>query len=148
MTTQFNMNPYASTPVEVSKETMTELETISLLRQMVEIQREQLNLARAIAMAHDATARWKAFLGRWQNDFPDLGPACKEAVPILERSYGALLLELSEYLRQNGMNALDNDFSLQEFLDKYGMRLAQLGTILNLVAPVADAVPPEGTPGL
>ena len=34
---------------------------------------------------------------------------------------------------------LDTDFALQEFLDKYGMRLAQLGTILNLVAPLAEA---------
>ena len=34
--------------------------------------------------------------------------------------------------------AIDNDFALQEFLDRYGMRLAQLGTILNLVAPLAE----------
>ncbi len=147
MTTQFNMNPYASTPVEVPKETMAALETITLLRQMVEMQREQLNLIRAIVAAHDATARWKGFLGRWQEDLPDLGLACREALPVLERTYGGLLMELSEFLRQNGMNALDNDFSLQEFLDKYGVRLAQLGTIVNLVAPVAEAVPPETTAG-
>lgn len=147
MTTQFNMNPYASTPVEVPKETMVSLETVSLLRQMVEMQREQLNLARAIAMAHDATARWKTFLGRWKGDFPDLGPACRDALPVLERTYGALLSEMSEYLRQGGPSALDNDFTLQEFLDKYGMRLTQLGTILNLVAPVAEAAPAEPTPG-
>ena len=147
MTTQFNMNPYASTPVEVPKETMANLETVSLLRQMVEMQREQLALARAIAMAHDATARWKGFLGRWKEAFPDLGPACREAMPTLERTYGALLAEMSEYLRQGGPDALDNDFTLQEFLDKYGMRLTQLGTILNLVGPVAEAAPPEPTPG-
>jgi hypothetical protein len=28
---------------------------------------------------------------------------------------------------------------LQDFLDRYGMRLAQLGTILNLVGPLAEA---------
>ena len=30
---------------------------------------------------------------------------------------------------------------MQEFLDRYGMRLAQLGTILNLVGPLADVTP-------
>ena len=147
MNSQFTMNPYAATPVEVPKETMAGLEFLSLLRQMVEMQREQLNLIRAAVGALDATARWKAFLGRRREDLPDLGPACREALPILEHTYGTILMELSEHLRQEGMNALDNDFSLQEFLDKYGARLAQLGTVLNLVAPVADAVPPEGTPG-
>jgi hypothetical protein len=33
---------------------------------------------------------------------------------------------------------------VQEFLDRYGMRLAQLGTILNLVAPLAEAGPSQG----
>ena len=34
---------------------------------------------------------------------------------------------------------LDTDFALQDFLDRYGMRLGQLGTIINLVAPLAEA---------
>lgn len=139
MTTQFNVNPYAVAPVEVPKDTMTGLEMVSLLRQMVEMQREQLHLARAIAMAHDQGARWRSFLTRWHTDFPELGVACRETLPILERTYGALLGELTEHLRQNDGDNLDSDFALQEFLDRYGMRLAQLGTLLNLVAPVAEA---------
>ena len=111
-------------------------ETVALLRQMLEVQREHLAYVRAI---HDAGSRWRAFVARWQQDFPDLAALCKEAVPHLERSYGALLAELAEHLREQGPGALDNDFSLQEFLDRYGMRLAQLGTILNLVAPLAEA---------
>jgi hypothetical protein len=30
---------------------------------------------------------------------------------------------------------------LQDFLDRYGLRLGQLGNILNLVAPLAEAGP-------
>ena len=58
---------------------------------------------------------------------------------VLEKSYAALMAELVEQLRQDGTSALETDFALQEFLDKYGMRLTQLGTILNLVAPLAEA---------
>lgn len=114
-------------------------ETIDLLRQLLDVQREQLQYQRAAAAAHDATSRWRAFLNRWQNDFPGLGEACRRALPLLERTYGRMIHELTERLADDGPDSLENDFSLQEFLDRYGMRLAQLGTILNLVAPLAEA---------
>lgn len=111
-------------------------EVAGLLKQILEVQREQLAFLRA---AHDASSRWRAFVARWREDFPDLATSCREAMPQLERSYGALIAELGEHLREQGSDGLDTDFSLQEFLDRYGMRLAQLGTILNIVAPLAEA---------
>jgi hypothetical protein len=117
-------------------------EVVDLLRQILEIQREQLTYQRAAAAAHDAVARWRAFLARWQQEFPDLSDGCRKALPHLERCYGQLIRDLTEKLTSDEDNGLDNDFALQEFLDRYGMRLAQLGTILNLVAPMAEAGPP------
>jgi hypothetical protein len=112
-------------------------EVVDLLKQLLEVQREQLTYQRAAAAAHDMTARWRAFLSRWQNEFPNLSDSCRRAMPTLERCYGQLIADLTE--RLNDEEALDNDFALQEMLDRYGMRLAQLGTILNLVAPLAEA---------
>ncbi len=83
------------------------------------------------------TARWRSFLSRWQQDFPDLAEGCRKALPHLERCYGQLIRDLTEKLTDEDQS-LDNDFALQEFLDRFGMRLAQLGTILNLVAPLAE----------
>ena len=114
-------------------------ETVELLRQLLEVQREQLNYLRASAAAHDVGARGRAFLNRWQREFPGLSAACRKALPILEQCYGRLLADLTAYLCDNGSDALDNDFALQEFLDRYGMRLGQLGTIITLVAPLAEA---------
>lgn len=114
-------------------------ETADLLRQILDVQRQQLTQMQAAAAAHDASARWRSFLSRWREDFPSLAESCREVMPVLERSYGALIADLADNLRREGKDALDNDFALQEFLDRYGMRLAQLGTILNLVAPLAEA---------
>ncbi len=114
-------------------------EAVDLLRQLVEVQREQLAYMRSTSSAQDAGARWRSFLNRWQSEFPQLPQTCRKALPILEQSYGRLIAELTEYLSSNGDEALDNDFAMQEFLDRYGMRLGQLGTILNLVAPLAEA---------
>lgn len=117
-------------------------ETVELLRQILEVQKEQLAYQKAAAAAHDMAARWRGFLSRWQQEFPDLSEGCRKALPALERGYGQLIKDLTDRLNDDDEN-LDSDFALQEFLDRYGMRLAQLGTILNLVAPLAEA----GGPG-
>ena len=127
-----------STPPEPPAAPAAAPEVVDLLRQILEVQREQLAYQRAAAAAHDMTARWRAFLSRWQEELPDLADSCRRAVPHLERCYGQLLRELTERLTEEEQS-LDNDFALQEFLDRFGMRLAQLGTILNLVAPLAEA---------
>jgi hypothetical protein len=119
--------PAAAPPVETP---------LDVLRQILEVQRQQLTLLQASAAAHDVGSRWRAFLSRWRDEFPDLAEYCREVVPLMERTYGTLIADLVDQLRQNN---IDNDFALQEFLDRYGMRLAQLGTILNLVAPIAEA---------
>jgi hypothetical protein len=112
--------------------------TADLLRQILEVQREQLAQMQATAAAHDTSGRWRALLARWREEFPGLPEACREALPILERAYGGILSALAEELCQNGSDALDNDFALQDFLDRYGLRLGQMGNIVNLVAPLAE----------
>jgi hypothetical protein len=130
----------AATPMPPPSESaVASSETADLLRQLLEIQKEQLALQKQAAQAHDMGARWRAYLAKWQRDFPELPEACKTALPILERSYGALITDLAEHLRQNGTDALDSEFALGDFLDRYGMRLSQLGTILSLVAFLAEA---------
>jgi hypothetical protein len=113
-------------------------DVVDLLRQILEVQREQLAYQRAAAAAHDMTSRWKAYLSRWQHEFPGLSDGCRQAMPLLEKAYGRMIAELTERLNDDD-DPLDTDFALQDFLDRYGMRLAQLGTILNLVAPLAEA---------
>jgi hypothetical protein len=144
---QFETPPYIAPLLAEPPSPPPVPETVDLLRQLLDVQREQLAQLRATAAAHDIGSRWRAFLSRWQQDFPELSDACRQSLPILERTYGKLIAELTDHLCQNGGDALDNDFALQEFLDRYGMRLAQLGTILNLVAPLAEAGPPQGETG-
>jgi hypothetical protein len=115
-----------------------------LLRQVVEVQKEQLAVLKAQAAAQDTQARWRAFLTRWQGDFPDIGPACREVLPVIERAYLGLIRELTDRLRGED-GGLDDEFLLGEFLDRYGMRLGQLGTILSQLSPLADAAPVENS---
>jgi hypothetical protein len=143
MNFQFDVTPFLTSPsTSAEPHPPPPSETVDLLRQILEVQREQLAHLRSAAAAHDMGARWRAFLTRWQKEFPDLGENCRRSLPVLERTYGKLIADLTEQLCEDEHDALDTDFALQEFLDRYGMRLAQLGTILNLVAPLAEAAPP------
>jgi hypothetical protein len=110
-----------------------------LLKQLIDVQRDQLNQMKQSAAALDPSGRWRALMARWKEEYPGLPDGCKEALPILEKAYGGLVAGLVEELRDQGPDALDSEFALQDFLDRYGMRLGQLGNILNLVGPLAEA---------
>ena len=102
---QFDVAPVVPPVVEAPTGGLPE--TVELLRQILEVQREQLAHLRAATAAHDMASRWRAFLARWQQDFPDLAEACRKCLPILERSYGKLIADLTERLCQDGDDALD-----------------------------------------
>lgn len=134
---QFDVASMApATPVVASDSSTL---TLEMLRQLLEVQKQQLAHSQAVAKAHDPMTRWRILAARWQTDFPDLIDNCREALPQLERAYASLIATLVDELRQNGDDTVDNEFALQDMLDRYGMKLGQLGTILSLVGPLAEA---------
>jgi hypothetical protein len=133
-------------PVQLPDLPPVSSEVPDLLRQLIDAQREQVALLRAQMAAQDQTAKWRAFLARWAGEFPDIGAACKQALPALERAYLGLIKDLTARLRGDDPDDLTDEFVLTEFLDRYGMRLGQLATIMSQLAPLADAAPPSDTP--
>lgn len=118
----------------------TNAEVADLLRQMLDVQREQVGLMKAQQVAQDNLSRWRAFLGRWAGEFPEIGGACKQSLPALERTYLLLLRDLTERVKELGPD-LEDEFVLGEFLDRYGTRVTQLGNIISNISPIADAAP-------
>ena len=110
-----------------------------LLRELVAVQKEQLAYLRAMHEAHNNIPRWQQLLLRWQEDFPGIGDECQKVIPIVEGAFLKLLEEVTRRLADEDQGDLDNEFALAEFLDRYGMRLAQLGNVLNILGPIADA---------
>jgi len=115
-----------------------------LLRELIEVQREQLAYLRAAHEAQNTTARWQAFFTRWADEFPGVGDGCQKAFPLIERAFLRLLDDVTRRLTEEDAEGIDDEFSLGEFLDRYGMRLAQLGNVLNILGPLADAARTSG----
>jgi hypothetical protein len=121
-------------------------ESADLLRQMVELQREQIGLMRAKAAATDEKTRWQNFYNRWSGEFPKLPGQCKSVLPSVERAFFELLQEVTDRLTGDDAVELESEFALAEFLDKYGVRLAQLGNILGQVGHLANVMPSSDPP--
>jgi hypothetical protein len=111
----------------------------ALLRELIDVQREQLAYLRAAHDVQNASARWQNFLARWSEEFPGVGDGCVKAFPLIERAFLRLLDDLTRRLTDEDAESIDDEFSLGEFLDRYGMRLSQLGNVLNVLGPLADA---------
>ena len=94
----------------------------------------------------DNVSRWRSFLARWEQEFPNIGTACKQALPALERTYLSLIRDLTERVNSSDSGELEDEFVLSEFLDRFGIRLGQLGNILSQLAPLAEAAPAEPGP--
>jgi hypothetical protein len=131
-------------PIQLPDPPFPAAEIVDLLRQSLDLQREQVQLLRAQQAANDGVARCRAFLAKWADEFPDVGPACKQTLPALERAYLALLSDLTAKVKDLG-DDLQDEFVLTEFLDRYGIRVNQLGGIINQLGPIADAAPAAET---
>ena len=119
-----------------------------LLRQILELQRDQLgqilhvqreHFALAKNVALDNNARWRTLLGRWQKDLPDLTAQCKLAYPALERAYVHMIASMVEEVTAKDEDELDNEYAVQDFLDRFGMRLGQLGHMVHVIGSLAEA---------
>ncbi len=106
------------------------------LTQILQVQREQLALAKNMAM--DNHARWRTLLSRWQKDLPFLTDHCRQAYPTLEKAYLHMISSMVEEVGEKEEGDLENEFTLQEFLDRFGMRLGQLGHMVHIIGSIAE----------
>jgi hypothetical protein len=90
-------------------------------------------------MGQDSLSRWRNLLTRWQKEHPEFAEHCKKAYPAMERTYVQLLVNMVEELARQDNEALDNDFAVQDFLDRYGMRIGQLSHLLSIIGPLSEA---------
>jgi len=116
-------------------------QTLELQRQILDLQRQQLELAREAAqVAREQRARQVSELERWQGSHEPIIEQCRESLGQLEQVHAALMGELVAYVAENHENLLEGEFSLTDFVDRFGPRLAHLNTMLAVLRPLAAAI--------
>jgi len=115
-------------------------QTLELQRQTLDAQRQQLELTREIVqVGREQRSRQGAELERWQNSHEDVLESCRDTLTRLEQVHAALMGDMANYVEDNHENLLEGDFSLSDFVDRFGPRLAHLNTMLAVLRPLAAA---------
>lgn len=82
-------------------------------------------------------------LNQWKSANPQLASACRTAAEALGRVQSQFLFQITEEVRDNEEHLADGEFMLQEFVDRFGPRLAHLNGVLQVLAQLSGPVPAE-----
>ncbi len=121
-------------------------EIADLLRQMLAGQQRQNALLEEMIQQFNAAQKQRANeLGQWKEANPKLARNCRAAAEALGRVQNEFLDKLTEDINDNVEDLLDGDFMLNEFVDRYGPRLAHLNGVLQVLSQLSSVASPANT---
>ena len=122
-------------------------EIARLLRELLAAQDRQNELLEEVVSQLGATQRQRANeLGQWKQANPELARRCKRAAEALNRVQNEFLQRLTDEVTDNEECLADGDFMLDEFMDRFGPRLAQLNGVLQVLSQLGHLPEASGGP--
>ncbi len=113
---------------------------MELLRQLVNGQNQQNKLMEQMVQQNAAMQQQRANeLQQWKNANPGLARSCRQAAETLSRVQTQFLDNLTEEITYNEENLLEGEFMMNEFVDRFGPRLAHLNGVLQVLAQLGAA---------
>lgn len=117
---------------------------VDLLRQMLAGQQQQNRLIEELVQQNAAANKQRANeLQQWKNANPDLARSCRQAAETLSRVQTEFLDSLTEEIADCEEHLLEGDYMLNEFVDRFGPRLAHLNGVLQVLAQLGSGEPTE-----
>ena len=118
---------------------------VNLLKQLVEGQQQELKLLSEIThwvgLSHKQRQQE---ITQWKDANPDLARSCRIASEALVKVQNDYIHKLTEEAVDGHETMMDSEFMLQEFVDRFGPRMAHLGGVLHMVSSLSaqkDAPP-------
>jgi len=119
-----------------------EQSTADLLRQLVVGQQKQNQLLEQLAQQNASMQQQRANeLQQWKSANPHLSRACRQAAETLSKVQTRFLDNLTEEIQYNEENLIEGDFMMNEFVDRFGPRLAHLNGVLQVLAQLGTGEP-------
>jgi hypothetical protein len=115
-----------------------EAENTRLLREILTAQDRQNELLEELVTQLSAAQKQRnQELGQWKAANPDLAQNCRVAAETLSRVQTEFLNTLTDEVNCNADVLLDGEFMLNEFVDRFGPRLAHLNGVLQVLAQLS-----------
>ena len=145
MTRDPNSPPPLFTHVDVSagtlapgKSSVTGDHMAFILQQILAAQDRQNELLEELVEQMGNAQKQRANeLGQWKQANPRLARHCRRAAESLSKVQTRFIENLTEEVRENAEHLLDGEFMLNEFVDRYGPRLAHLNGVLQMLSQLA-----------
>src|SRR3954468_22910449 len=83
---------------------------------------------------------------QWRNAHPSLAGACREAAEALTRVQIEYLERMTDEINDTSDDMVEGEFLLNEFVDRYGPRLAHLNGVIQVLAQLSAVPNPANTP--
>jgi hypothetical protein len=114
-----------------------------VLREILSAQERTNELLEQLAATVAATQKQRASeLHQWRKTHPALSVACRKAAEALTRVQIEYLERLTEEINDTSDDMIDGDFMLNEFVDRYGPRLAHLNGVIHVLAQLSNVPNP------
>jgi hypothetical protein len=121
-------------------------EQSDLLREILSAQDRTNELLEELVKTTGATQRQRASeLNQWRNAHPTLATACREAAEALTRVQVEFLDRMTEDINDTGDDMVGGEFMLNEFIDRYGPRLAHLNGVIHVLAQLSSVPDPANS---
>lgn len=118
-----------------------------LLRELLAAQDRQNELLEELIGQLHANQRQRANeLGQWKQANPHLARRCRRAAEALGKVQTEFLNGITQEINANFDTLVEGDFMLNEFIDRYGPRLAHLNGLLQVLSQLSSTPNPTNTP--
>jgi hypothetical protein len=122
-------------------------EQTRLLRELLTAQDRQNELLEELVNHLGAAGKQRATeLGQWKQANPHLARNCRVAAEALGKVQTEFLDTLTQEISTNYESLLDGEFMLNEFVDRFGPRMAHLNGLLQVLSQLSATVSPANTP--
>ncbi|HEX4416025.1 MAG TPA: hypothetical protein VH107_20505 [Lacipirellulaceae bacterium] len=128
-------------PVMTSREEQTEL-----LREVLSAQDRTNELLEELSSVLAANQKQRATeLQQWRNAHPALAGACREAAEALTRVQIEYLQRMTEEINDTSDDMVEGEFLLNEFVDRFGPRLAHLNGVIQVLGQLSSVPNPANS---
>ncbi len=116
--------------------------TVQFLRQMLIGQQKQTKLLGELVAQNAALHKQRAGeLQQWKDAHPDLSRACRRAAETLSEVQTEFLQSITDEIDDSGEHLVEGEYMLNEFIDRFGPRMAHLNGILQVLAQLGTGEP-------
>ncbi len=110
-----------------------------LLQHLIAGQDRQNELLEELVQQTTASQRQRANeLGQWKEANPALARRCRNAAEALSGVQTEFLRALTEEITDNADGFMEGEFLLNEFVDRFGPRLAHLNGVLQVLSQLSS----------